>query len=177
MEGVPVPLFICHANCSRSVLAAYLYHHLTGVPAMSAGLIPGSLPAPRALALLEHWGISGAGEHRAVGVDRAMCDQAGAIFTMAPLYTRRLLIDFGADLAPKTYLFADPFTRPVSLTHAEYCVADPGWDNRPVGQVAPDYAWFRERVLAIRLALAGLAPRPLVPASEYLDVLAQVDPL
>ncbi len=94
-----------------------------------------------------------------LAADRAVCDKAGAIFTMAPLYTRRLLIDFGEDLAARTY----PFTRPVSFSHAEYCVADPGWDSRPAGEVARAYAWFRERVLVIRLALAGLAPGPWCP--------------
>ena len=36
---MPVPLFVCHANCARSVLAYYLYRHLChGAPALSAGL-------------------------------------------------------------------------------------------------------------------------------------------
>lgn len=173
----PVPLFVCHANCSRSVLAHCLYLHLTGSPALSAGLIPGSVPAPRAVALLRHWGITGAERHRATQLTRELCDQAGAIFTMGPLYTRRLLLDYGWDLAKKTFLFADPFTPPVEFRNGEYIVSDPGFDDRPLWQVAPDYAWFRERVLAIRLAMLGYGPRRLIPAEDYLGVLAQVEPL
>jgi hypothetical protein len=175
----PLPLFVCHANCSRSMLAAYLYRHLTGCNVMSAGLQAGSLPAPRTLALLRHWGVD-ASRHRATQLDRSLCDRAAAIFTMGPLYTRRLLIDYGEDLAVKTYLFADPFTRPVHLTSGEYLVADPGFDERcdsQLEQALPDYAWFRERVLAIHTALAGGSSRPLIPASKYMDVLAEVAPL
>lgn len=39
MSMAPVPLFVCHANCSRSVLASYLYRDLCpGAPVLSAGL-------------------------------------------------------------------------------------------------------------------------------------------
>ena len=47
------PLFLCHANCCRSVLAAYLYrHHCPGEGASSAGLEPGEHTSARALAML-----------------------------------------------------------------------------------------------------------------------------
>jgi protein-tyrosine-phosphatase len=128
-----IPLFVCHANCSRSMIAAYLYRDITGAPALSAGLEPGERPAERALQMLAHWGID-ARAHRPRQLDRALCDQAGAIFAMAAPYLRRLLLEYDADLAVKSYLFADPFTRPSS---------------------------FADRV----------------PAADYLDVLAEVDPM
>ena len=43
------PLFICYANCCRSVLAYYLYRHLyADDPALSAGLFPGECINDRA---------------------------------------------------------------------------------------------------------------------------------
>jgi len=36
------PLFVCHANASRSMLAAYLYQHLCAAPALSAGVYAGT---------------------------------------------------------------------------------------------------------------------------------------
>ena len=48
-----MPLFLCHANCCRSVLASYLYRHLCpGARALSAGLEPGERTSDRALAML-----------------------------------------------------------------------------------------------------------------------------
>ena len=42
MSQMPMPLFVCHANCCRSVLAYFLYGHLTGdATALSAGFEPG----------------------------------------------------------------------------------------------------------------------------------------
>jgi Low molecular weight phosphotyrosine protein phosphatase len=170
------PLFACHANASRSMLAAYLYRHLCGAPALSAGVYAGELLAPRSVALLAHWGID-ATAHRPAQLTRSLCDRADALFVMGPLYVRRILAGYGDDLACKTYLFADPFTRPSALGNGQYLVNDPGFDARPVWQMVPDYAWMRERVLAIRLALLGQSPRRLVPAAEYLDVLSSVEPV
>lgn len=158
------------------MVAEHLYRHLCGAPANSAGIIVGDVPAPRSLALLAHWGIDATG-HRPRQLSRHLCDAATAIFTMGPTYTYGLLLDYGRDLAAKTYLFADPFSQPISFGCGEYLVLDPGFDARPTGEVVPDYAWMRERVLAIRLSLLGYSPRPLVPASGYLELLSTVEPL
>src|SRR5207247_6406742 len=53
----------------------------------------------------------------------------------------------------KAYLFADPFTRPVSFSNGEYKVFDPSFDNRPTVELVKEFGWMRERVLQIRLAL------------------------
>jgi protein-tyrosine-phosphatase len=50
-----IPLFVCHANCSRSMIAAYLFRDIVRAPALSAGMEVGERPAAR-------------------------CDQAGPIF-------------------------------------------------------------------------------------------------
>jgi hypothetical protein len=155
------PLFVCHANASRSMLAAYLYQHLCGAPALSAGVYVGELAAPTSVALLALWGID-ASAHRPTQLTRGLW---------------RILMDYGGDLADKTYLFADPFTRPSGLDNGEYQVNDPGFDPRPLWQIVPDYAWMRERVLAIRLAMLGQSPWRLIPAAEYLDVLSSVEPV
>ena len=56
------PLFICYANCCRSVLAYYLYRHLhADDPALSAGLVVGECINDRALGMLRHWGIDASG--------------------------------------------------------------------------------------------------------------------
>ena len=170
------PLFVCHANASRSMLAAYLYEHLCGAPGLSAGVYVGELPAPTSVALLALWGID-ASAHRPTQLTRGLCDRADALFVMGPHYVRRILMDYGGGLADKTYLFADPFTRPSGLDNGEYQVNDPGFDPRPLWQIVPDYAWMRERVLAIRLAMLGQSPRRLIPAAEYLDVLSSVEPV
>ena len=52
------PLFVCHANCCRSVLACYLYRHLcNNAPALSAGLEVGDRINDRAQRMLREWGI------------------------------------------------------------------------------------------------------------------------
>jgi protein-tyrosine-phosphatase len=53
-----VPLFVCHANGCRSVLARYLYEHLCpGAFALSAGLEVGDEIKGRAREMLRAWGI------------------------------------------------------------------------------------------------------------------------
>lgn len=171
-----VPLFLCHANCCRSVLASYLYRHLCPpAPVLSAGLEPGERTSDRALAMLACWGIDAA-EHQPTKLDRRLCDQASTIFVMAAPYLRRLLLEYGADLASKAYLYADPFTRPESLGRGEYTVSDPSFDERPALELVEEFTWMRERVLQIREALLG-QDRPLIAAASYLDLLESVDPM
>ena len=64
--------------------------------------------------MLREWGID-ASAHRPSKLSRSLCAEATAIFVMAPSYLHRLVWEYGEDLAAKAYLFADPFTRPVSL--------------------------------------------------------------
>ena len=78
----------------------------TNDPALSAGLFAGECINDRALGMLRHWGINASG-HCPRQVDRELCDQASAIFVMAPARLRRLLRFYGEDLDRKTYLFAD----------------------------------------------------------------------
>ena len=156
------------------MIAAYLFRDIAGTPALSAGMEAGELPAERAVEMLAHWGVDARG-HCPRQVDRAICDQADAIFVMAAPYLRRLLLEYGHDLASKGYLFADPFSRPVSFAHREYAVIDPTWDHRPVRDLCADHAWMRDRVAQISQALHG-QDQPLVPAADYLDLLATVDP-
>ena len=168
------PLFVCHANCSRSVLACYLYRHLcNNAPARSAGLEPGEQISERVETLLREWGIDASG-HRPSKLTRDSCMEADAIFVMAPSYLHRLLWEYGEDHASKAYLFADPFSKPVFFGNGEYRVHDPSFDDRPVGSVLPELGWMRERVLQIRLALLGDGRR-LFPASEYLELCKTVD--
>jgi protein-tyrosine-phosphatase len=175
MSRPAVPLFLCHANCCRSVLASYLYRHLgPGAPALSAGLEPGERTNDRALAMLACWGIDARG-HRPRRLDRGLCDAASALFVMAPAYLRRLLLGYGPELASKSYLFADPFRRPESLGVGEYTVRDPSFDERPAWELVGEYAWMRERVAEIRQALLGEG-RSLIAASGYLDLLESVNP-
>ena len=169
-----IPLFVCHANCSRSMIAAYLFRDIAGAPAFSAGMDARESPAERAVEMLAHWGID-ASEHRPRQVDRAVCDRADAIFVMAAPYLRRLLIEYGNDLAIKSYLFADPFAWPMSFAHRECAVIDPTWDPRAVSDLCAGCGWMRDRVAQIHEALHGRG-RPLVPAADYLDLLAEVDP-
>jgi protein-tyrosine-phosphatase len=170
-----MPLFVCHANCARSVLAAYLYRHLCGdAPVASAGLVAGPEINDRVLSMLRRWGIDASG-HCPRQLDRELCDRADAIFVMGPPYLARLLRDYGPDLAGKAYLFADPFTRPVSFARGEYIVYDPSFDHRSVRDLVREFGWMRERVLQIGLALLGEG-RPLVPAREYPVLLCSVDP-
>ena len=169
-----IPLFVCHANCSRSMMAAYLFRDIARAPALSAGMEVGERPAARAVEMLAYWGID-ASEHRPRQIDRAVCDEAGAIFVMAAPYLRRLLIEYGEDLGVKSYLFADPFTRPTCFAHREYAVNDPTWDTRTACDLCAEHAWMRDRVAEINDALQWRG-RPLVAADAYLDLLADVDP-
>jgi hypothetical protein len=125
--------------------------------------------------MLRCWGIDAAG-HLPTKVNRPLCDQAGAIFVMAPPYLRRLLIEYGEGLAGKAYLYADPFTRPPSFERGAYTVSDPSFDERSVVELVEEFAWMRERSLQIRAALLG-GGGPLIAASSYLDVLESVDPM
>lgn len=168
------PLFVCHANCCRSVLACYLYRHLcNNAPALSAGFEPGERISDCAVRLLREWGIDASG-HRPSKLARDVCVEADAIFVMAPSYLHRLLWEYGEDLASKAYLFADPFSTPVSFRRGEYTVHDPSFDTRPASELVQELGWMRERVLQIRLALLGDGRRP-VPVSEYLALCRTVD--
>ena len=169
------PLFLCYANCCRSVLAYYLYRHLhADAPALSAGLFAGDCINDRALRMLRHWGIDAAG-HCPRQLDRELCDQADAIFVMAPAHLRRLLGSYGEDLGEKTYLFADPFSVPRSFPPGEYKVYDPSFDPRPVEELVRANLWMRERVHQIGQALRG-GDRALVAASRYRPLIETVDP-
>lgn len=163
-----LPLFICYANCSRSVIAKYLYEQLGG-PALSAGVVAGSGVNACAVAMLKAWGIEVTG-HTPRQLDRALCDAADGLFVLVPDFLPQLLRDHGVDLATKTFLFADPFTLPRSLSDATYNVLDPAFDPRPFDEVLHAYAWMRERVQQIRAELCRPGTN-LIPASRYLDVL------
>jgi len=168
------PLFVCYANCCRSVLACYLYRHLCNdAPALSAGLEIGERISHRAEQMLREWGID-ASAHRPLRLSRDLCAEASAIFVMAPSYLHRLVWEYGDDLADKAYLFADPFTKPMCLENGEYKVLDPSFDNRPTSELLREFGWMRERVLQIRLALLGDGKR-LVPLREYFEVCKTVD--
>jgi len=156
------------------MMAAYLFRDIARAPALSAGMEVGEQPAARALEMLAYWGID-ASAHRPRQIDRAVCDQASAIFVMAAPYLRRLLIEYGEDLGVKSYLFADPFIRPVCFARREYAVNDPTWDIRAVSHLCAEHAWMPDRVAQINEALHGRG-RPLVPAADYLNLLAAVDP-
>lgn len=168
----PCPLFICHANCCRSVLARYLYEHLGGASALSAGLDAGERINDRAEQMLRTWGIDASG-HRPLKLSRGLCEEADAIFVMGPSYLHRMVWEYGDDLADKAFLFADPFTRPVSFNNGEYHVTDPSFDTRPASELVEEFEWMRERVVQIRHALLGNGPQ-LVPLSEYLDLCKTV---
>lgn len=169
------PLFVCYANCCRSVLACFLYRHLCGgVPALSAGFDPGERISNCAASLLREWGID-ASAHRPTKISSDSCRTADAIFVMAPSYMHRLLCEYGEPLANKAYLFADPFSKPVSFANGEYRVHDPSFDDRSTRELLPEVQWMRERVLHIHLALLGHG-RQLVPVSEYLQLCRTVDP-
>jgi protein-tyrosine-phosphatase len=168
------PLFVCHANCCRSVLACYLYRHLWHSPACSAGLDPGDVINDRAERLLRAWGIDASG-HRPARVTRDACVAADAIFVMGPSYLHRLLSEYGEDLATRSYLFADPFSKPSSFDNRAYIVWDPSFDDRPTNELLNAVSWMHDRVRQIRGALIGHGP-PLIPVSEYLDLCKTVDP-
>jgi protein-tyrosine-phosphatase len=152
-----IPLFVCHANCCRSVLASYLYRHLSvEAPVLSAGFEPGERISGRAGAMLAHWGID-ARDHRPRLLQQALRDEAHAIFVMAPTYMHRLFLEYGQDLATRTYLFADPFSVPQSFTHGEHRVYDPSFDDRPTDELVRDYCWMRERVWQLIHYIRSLA--------------------
>jgi protein-tyrosine-phosphatase len=136
-------------------------------------LEPGERISDRAETLLREWGID-ASEHRPSRLSRELCIEADAIFVMAPSYLHRLVREYGEDHAEKSYLFADPFSKPVSFGNGEYKVHDPSFDDRPTSELLQEFTWMRERVLQIRLALLGDGRR-LVPVSEYLELCKTVD--
>jgi len=165
----PVPLFVCHANCCRSVMADYLYRHLTGTAAHSAGVEVGEQINDRAAAMLSCWGVDARG-HRPRRLDRALCDEAGVILAMGPPYLARLLLRFGRDLASKSYLFADPFVVPPGFEEEAFLVYDPSFDMRAPEELVREFEWFRRRVTEVHRALV-LGRPAMVPASRYLDRL------
>jgi protein-tyrosine-phosphatase len=168
---MPLPLFVCHANCCRSVLAQYLYPHLCpGHAALGAGVQAGEHINDRAYRMLRGWGVN-ADSHAPRQLDRALCDQADGIFVMTPPVLHYLLETWGEDLAGKCYLFADPFTRPRSFRHGEYAVYDPSFDKRSVTLLRHEFGWFRERVVQIHRALHGQGHKPLAPATAYRRLL------
>jgi protein-tyrosine-phosphatase len=167
------PLFVCHANCCRSVLAQYLYTDLCDAPATSAGLGAGDRINDRAQAMLGCWNID-ASAHRPTQLTRPLCERADAIFVMGPPYLHRLVHDYGEDLADKAYLFADPFTLPTSFADNQYKVIDPSFDSRAAPALAAEYSWMRPQVVRIQQALCG-AGEPLVPLRQYLDLCKTVD--
>ena len=174
MSAVAIPLFVCHANCRRSVLASYLYRQLCpAITVLSAGLDPGERTSDTALAMLACWGVDATG-HQPTKLDRRRCEEASAIFVMAPPYIRRLLLEYGRDLADKTYLYGEPFSRPESFP-PEHTVPDPSFDPRPTQELVEQFTWMRERTLHIGRSLLGRG-RPLVATSSYLDLLETVDP-
>jgi len=168
------PLFVCHANCCRSVLACYLYTDLCKASALSAGLDPGERINDRAERMLRAWGVD-ASAHRPTKLSRNLCSRSDAIFVMGPSYLHRMVLEYGEDLAVKAYLFADPFTLPVSFAKGAYTVSDPSFDDRPTRDLVNEFEWMRARILQIRIALMGNGER-LVPLSEYLDLCRTVDP-
>jgi protein-tyrosine-phosphatase len=174
MSTPAIPLFVCHANCCRSVLASYLYRHLCpATTVLSAGLDPGERTSDKALAMLACWGVDATG-HQPTKLDRRRCEEASAIFVMAPPYVRRLLLEYGPDLANKTYLYGEPFSRPESFG-PEHTVLDPSFDPRPAKELVEQFNWMCDRTLQIRKSLLGRG-RPLVAASGYLNLLETVDP-
>ena len=164
------PLFVCHANCCRSVLARYLYRHLCDkAPALSAGLEAGERINDRAERMLREWGID-ASAHRPLKLSRNLCAEATAIFVMGPSYLHRVIWEYGEGLADKAYLFADPFKVPRSFANGEYLVRDPSFDHLPIADLIKEFSWFRERVVDIHEGLTG-GEKKLVPATEYLELL------
>jgi hypothetical protein len=163
------PLFVCHANCCRSVMAEYLYRDLAGATARSAGVEVGEQINDRAAAMLSCWGID-ARAHRPQRIDRELCDDADAILAMGPAYLARILDRLGRDLAPKSYLFADPFVLPEGFEGDAFLVYDPSFDLRKPADLVHEFEWFRRRVAGIHQALVSGLP-VLVPASRYLDRL------
>jgi hypothetical protein len=155
-------------------MAEYLYRSLGGM-ALSAGVEVGAELNDRAAGMLRCWGIDATG-HRPRRLTRELCEAAGAIFAMGPLYLGRLLAEHGWDLAGKCYLFADPFSLPAGFAAGEFLVRDPSFDPRPPEELTREFAWFRRRVAEIRANLKeGRAERSrVVPASQYLGLLEEL---
>jgi protein-tyrosine-phosphatase len=173
VQAMAIPVFVCHANCCRSVLASYLYEHLcSGASALGAGVDAGDLINDRAERMLSGWGID-ARKHQPRQLDRALCDQADGLFVMTPGILRCLLETWGRDLASKSFLFSDPFSLPRSFQHQEYVVRDPSFDEMEVAALHREFHWFRERVVQIHDALHGCGKRSLVAAECYLPLLEQ----
>ena len=107
--------------------------------------------------MLRAWGIDASAAHRPLKLSRDLCAAADAIFVMGPSYLHRLIWEYGEDLADKAYLFADPFSRPVSFSNGAYKVYDPSFDNRPTSELLNEFEWMRQQVVQIRLACSGLA--------------------
>jgi protein-tyrosine-phosphatase len=98
-------------------MASYLYRQLCpAAVVLSAGLDPGEHTSETALAMLACWGID-ATRHHPTKLDRRRCDEASAIFVMAPPYVRRLLLEYGRDLEDATYQAA-PFDEPLEGVEA-----------------------------------------------------------
>ena len=155
-------------------MASYLYRHLCpAAVVLSAGLDPGEHTSETALVMLAQWGID-ATRHHPTKLDRRRCDEASAIFVMAPPYVRRLLLEYGRDLADKAYLYGEPFRRPEAFG-PEHTVPDPSFDPRPTEKLVERFSWMRERTFQIRQSLLGHG-RPLVAAASYLNLLEAVDP-
>jgi protein-tyrosine-phosphatase len=167
---MPLPLFVCHANCCRSAMAQYLYENLNpGTFALSAGVEPGEVINEKALGMLRIWGID-ASDHQPRRLDRSLCQRADAIFVMGPEYLHRILSEYGPSFAKKSYLFADPFTLPISFLNGAYMVRDPSFDPTPSESLIPEFSWFRERVVQIHGAMNSEG-KVLVPASQYMPLL------
>ena len=166
------PLFICHANCARSVLGEYLYRGLTGHYAMSAGLEPGSAINVRVNKMLSSWKIDSS-EHRPKRVTREICENAHSIYVMGPKYLRRLLDEIGYDLTDKTYLYADPFAVPNSFSAGEFLVTDPSFIDKSTKRLVNDYRWMHERTYQIRLAMLNDGAT-LIPVSRYKHLIANM---
>jgi hypothetical protein len=98
--------------------------------------------------MLAHWGID-ATAHHPTKLDRPRCDQASAIFLMAPPYVRQLLLEHGRDLAAKAYLYGDPFGRPHAFG-PEHTVPDPSFEPRPTEKLIEQLSWMHERTAQIR---------------------------
>ncbi len=94
---------------------------------------------------------------------------------MAPAHLHRLLKSYGQDLDGKTYLFADPFSKPLSFHPGEYKVYDPSFDPRPIEELVYACRWMRERVEQIGEALRNGGVR-LVAASRYRPLIESVNP-
>jgi protein-tyrosine-phosphatase len=156
------------------VLAYYLYRHFRAdAPALSAGLYSGECINNRALGMLRHWGIDASG-HCPRQVNRELCDEADAIFVMAPAHLRRLLGRCGEDLDQKTYLFADPFSQPRSFNRGAYKVYDPSFDCRSIEKLVQEYHWMRDKVQQIGLSMRSRG-KALVAASRYRPLIEMVD--